>query len=419
MSMSHLCTGSLCSLRTLRSDPSKLRVSEVMAITLVEFAHWIQHMEEEEEKFKDSKDTFVVRLLDLGSSFSKFSYREFHKWLGTCASTAVTSLFMKDHNFLNGVLGTRVDLGEFIKRGSVVAEQIVFPKGFQLDHFVDTFLKKTDDVQAVFPSGKCDLRMVCLLVKVLPFVRGVVDQEEKLRKAMDSKSFAGEMELNLKNGSDHNEFKGLHSSRALLFSEALDSMSEVLKNFATSKAVLEVAKCADQHALGRCKDLAQICGDKVVNVLKKMIEEISQEASRPCDLLVEHVAKQKKSAPVLYKMMERNQACRATGNFQERLDGNPSLFFKVMEEGMCDIFYMATNRILVVCGLLDTCMSKIGNALAHPALGDVEALPSLKQNVQSFNTNLVAGPFIEIKMVLADLIVSCLPISFFKVGPPL
>ena len=371
-------------------------------------------MEEEDEKFKDSKDTLRVRLLDLGPSFSKFSYHEFHKWLGTCASTAVSSFFTKDHNFLTGVLGTSVDVGEFIKRDAVAAEQIVFPKGFQLDHFVETFLKKADDVQAVFPSGKINLRLVCLLVKVLPLVRGVVDQEEKLRKAMNSKSFAAVLELNFKNGSDHAEFKGLHSSRALIFSEALDSMPGVLKNFATSTGLLEAAK-GDQQSLDRCKALGKCCGDRVVNVLKKMIEEIRQEASLSCDLVVQHVAKEKKSAPILQAMLASSQKCRATGNFKERLDDKPSSFFKVMEEGMCDIFYMACNRILVVCGLLDTCMNKIGNALKLSTLGDLEGLPSLQQKVQSFNKDLVAGPFIELKMVLADLIVSCLPISFFKV----
>lgn len=379
-----------------------------MSPTVNDFVQWLGNMETEENKVMQ----VTFHLSDLGQSFDKFSFKALHKWLGTLCSSSMSSLFKNDHNFLTGILGTNVDVSEFIKRSAVSADEIAFPKGFQIQSFIDTFLRKAEDVEAVFPSGKVDLLLACLLVQCLPFVRGLLEQEEKFAKAMTLKSFEEELGTHMEKAKgDLASLKALIPSRVSSFSQALATFPKVEKDLIFFNEVL-AAEHGDkkpekyQIALHRCKEVEKVCVRQVVQILKKMCHEIRNESDEACRKVVEYVQKSEKKGPILTKMLKMTQTSRESGDLQDRLK-EYSPFAKVLDEDLSDVFYMSANRVMHMKGVLDGCLDKLERAASNPALLKFENFAALQEEVKSIHKGLFSGKFIEIKMVLGDLIVAC------------
>lgn len=271
--------------------------------------------------------------------------------------------------------------------------------------FVETYFPgHSRDHELSFASGTATVKGVCLLIHSFALIDELLSKKDALASALQADTLAGRIQ----SASRQEELKDVQSARVSKINDMLDCFPQacsLLSAFQKNVGGKQLESVSEEEAT-RIKALCSECCKELIETLASAFNEVKAELMNCVERIVGIV--KKSNAPLLNDMLDLCATARSSGSFNERLGGKPNQFFNVVKEDITDFFYMSVNRLLVCHVAVEKSHVKLTQALkgleTHGVDRETCMLKDLQKNVDEFQWDGLGSRFIELKLVLADLL---------------
>ena len=185
----------------------------------------------------------VSALRDIGPALRDFTFDEFYQWTAGLAAAAVTKVGEPVKDLLTGILGTSVEVKEFLKRSAVPEKfKVDLPAAFSFEQCAKVYFLKCPELKLTFPTGDVCAGVACYVLAMVPMVDAVLNFQDKSTGIFQKFGKFGDA---IKGAKTLEDMKGMTNERmhelGNLITSTMTSVLELLKAGQGTVAQCEVA----------------------------------------------------------------------------------------------------------------------------------------------------------------------------------